>query len=470
MITDVTKQIQDQFRSFEMQLELEHLQTKQQNDEVNVHLKEEEVVLNKLDETTRELLLPLPRISDLHLGNIDRVLDELKRDLPSDEYTIITPVAFTFRPDELPEFSCGNLGEVKSSQKESVGNLRDSYVDVSVPGSVPQATPRHRSKSRPQNPPPGIPDTKPKYETVVYNSSQEQVTETRYAFACADNTTPPVLPRQPRSSIIDDIPPQRPLPNIPDTRTGKAQIAWKMSQGQTTSLDFLQKGDIIAVVSGKVRHFGSDGQPKTIPFSIDGVTKPWTVSVHRPTQTVALTQRSTSHFHMFYPGSERWRSVVHTVEGKPYAVSMIAGGYVMLETGDSTCSTLSRYSARGLLTWKKELAHPSLYLSTDNDGRFVVSSSYGGRVYVYNKDGNKEQEFPTKQDESRIRDPCGVCNDSQNNIYIADYEREVISMFSPRGRYVRDVVKVNRPWDVAVFDDRIMAVGTANGIVMFQFK
>ncbi|XP_078679544.1 E3 ubiquitin-protein ligase TRIM32-like [Branchiostoma floridae x Branchiostoma belcheri] len=86
--------------------------------------------------------------------------------------------------------------------------------------------------------------------------------------------------------------------------------------------------------------------------------------------------------------------------------------------------------------------------TSDRDGNILVTDISIPGVKVYDHNGQRLFSFRTVS--VGKGKPRGICMDPQGHIMVADSGNGRVDMFTSRGKFVRTVVNVTNPWDIAL--------------------
>ncbi|XP_019625066.1 PREDICTED: E3 ubiquitin-protein ligase TRIM71-like [Branchiostoma belcheri] len=86
--------------------------------------------------------------------------------------------------------------------------------------------------------------------------------------------------------------------------------------------------------------------------------------------------------------------------------------------------------------------------TSDRDGNILVTDTSLPGVKVYDHTGQRLFSFRTVS--VGKGKPRGICMDPQGHIMVADSGNGRVDMFTSRGKFVRTVVNVTNPWDIAL--------------------
>ncbi|KAK2154574.1 hypothetical protein LSH36_264g00050 [Paralvinella palmiformis] len=257
------------------------------------------------------------------------------------------------------------------------------------------------------------------------------------------------------------------------------QLSWKTHERlwsvrqSARSVGFLPNGSILAAGRDNLHVFDAGGRALGTPFETSILTDAWKLAVHQPSSAVVVVDPTINAFAVFTPngqydplgGSTRWSCATHNIKGihVPMCATFAGDGDVLLATGSGR--TLLKYSQSGDLLWQRELAHDCYYMSTDTTGRIITSG--GGSVHVYDSCGNELSEFPERKEQ--LRDPWGVCTDGEDNVYVCELNRPVVTVFSAAGKYIRELDLNSWPRDIARHGDKLL-IASVHSIEMHQLK
>ena len=103
------------------------------------------------------------------------------------------------------------------------------------------------------------------------------------------------------------------------------------------------------------------------------------------------------------------------------------------------------------------------------NGDFYITDGYGNsRVLKFARDGRFLHEWGKKgSGEGEFNLPHSVVLDGEGQVYVADRENNRIQVFTPEGRFVRQLTGLGSPWGLAVTRDQeiFMADGRNNRVV-----
>ena len=156
--------------------------------------------------------------------------------------------------------------------------------------------------------------------------------------------------------------------------------------------------------------------------------------------------------------------------GKQYVVSDLERNDVRVYNSDGKLvKDLGRDSSECI-----EFKKPS-YVTTDHDGRILVSDNLNHCVKVFDQQGkylfqcvlggnDRDKNIAgssseTTRDVSYLKYPNGVCCDANNDIYVADWGSHTVSHFTRHGHFVRHVLTrddgIYHPAGVAILGERL---------------
>ncbi|ELU07004.1 hypothetical protein CAPTEDRAFT_224968 [Capitella teleta] len=145
----------------------------------------------------------------------------------------------------------------------------------------------------------------------------------------------------------------------------------------------------------------------------------------------------------------------------PHGVTVTKNGDVAVtDTGThsvkiftSEGELLKEFGAKGTDIWELRLP---FFCATNNSDNIVVSDNMNYCVKIFDRTGNCLSQIGSGQDwgQRRFECPYGVCADLEDNIVVADYETNRVSLFHQNGRFIRHLLtkgdKCNSPCGVAV--------------------
>lgn len=183
-----------------------------------------------------------------------------------------------------------------------------------------------------------------------------------------------------------------------------------------------------------------------------------TVKFYTPDGNTALSWQP----HMF-----DWPDGIATTANGKYLVTDYSKGQVTMHDIDG--STLRSFST----VYEGAERSSPIYITVDRHHRILVTDTFDRTVKIYDETGKLLQKFGDSNNgnsESNgtsqvISDPRGICTDAMNNILVADWATNIISKFSPDGKFVETVLssedgenKVRHPWGIATTDTGLLLV------------
>jgi DNA-binding beta-propeller fold protein YncE len=104
-----------------------------------------------------------------------------------------------------------------------------------------------------------------------------------------------------------------------------------------------------------------------------------------------------------------------------------------------------------------------------SNGDFYVTDGYGNsRVVKFSKDGRFLHQWGKKgTGEGEFNLPHSIVLDGEGQVYVADRENNRIQVFTPEGRFVRQITGLGSPWGLALTRDQeiFMADGRNNRVL-----
>lgn len=154
-----------------------------------------------------------------------------------------------------------------------------------------------------------------------------------------------------------------------------------------------------------------------------------------------------------YQYSQDYKFIANTSHSDGIMFTYYMGGNNLLATyRDHTFSIIDIYKGE-----KKELfpGFPT-GICRDSEGQIIVSNGSYCIIGTFSKDGQYIGWFDTKA--SQVVQPgnlLGICVDQWDNILVADYSRNRVSIFTHSGVPIQEII-IQKPWNVAVFDRKIL--------------
>ncbi|XP_035681604.1 tripartite motif-containing protein 2-like [Branchiostoma floridae] len=129
-----------------------------------------------------------------------------------------------------------------------------------------------------------------------------------------------------------------------------------------------------------------------------------------------------------------------------------------------TGSVYRRFGAAGRL--KAEFS----YVTTDQASNIVVVDTAQSTVHVYDPSGRHRVTFGGYgQGEGKLLVPRGICVNKTGHIFVADWLKHKVDMFTSSGEFARTVVNISYPWGIALGPDGHLVVTrkTDNTVTIF---
>ncbi|CAH1263906.1 TRIM3 [Branchiostoma lanceolatum] len=111
------------------------------------------------------------------------------------------------------------------------------------------------------------------------------------------------------------------------------------------------------------------------------------------------------------------------------------------------------------------------YIALDKENRNLLVTDYA--VHVYNHSGHWLFKFGTHGvSEGQLRTPRGICVDTSGHVIVANSKNRRVDMFTSRGEFVRTVVTIADPWDLALGPDGELVVTNVhnNSVTIFPHR
>lgn len=70
--------------------------------------------------------------------------------------------------------------------------------------------------------------------------------------------------------------------------------------------------------------------------------------------------------------------------------------------------------------------------------------------------------------DGQMKHPRGVCVDPNDNIVVADQDNNRVTLFTPEGKFIRHIIKIQKPWGVALNAEGVMAVTQKPSLCVFK--
>ncbi|CAH1233095.1 TRIM3 [Branchiostoma lanceolatum] len=111
------------------------------------------------------------------------------------------------------------------------------------------------------------------------------------------------------------------------------------------------------------------------------------------------------------------------------------------------------------------------YIALDKERNLLATDYADPGVHVYNRSGHWLFKFGAYGvSEGQLRSPHGICVDSTSgHVIVANSRNRRIDMFTGRGEFVRTVVSITEPWDLALGPDGELLVTNVhnNSVTIF---
>ena len=111
------------------------------------------------------------------------------------------------------------------------------------------------------------------------------------------------------------------------------------------------------------------------------------------------------------------------------------------------------------------------YFALDSHDRVIISEQSSSSIVIFNKNGKFVQRFGTRgKKDGQLNSPSGITVDHLDNILVADTNNFRISMFSPDGRFIKNIVNhlQYRPVSLAFSDSGHLVVASNNAVYLYQ--
>ena len=116
-----------------------------------------------------------------------------------------------------------------------------------------------------------------------------------------------------------------------------------------------------------------------------------------------------------------------------------------------------------------EQFHWPRYVTCDSRDRIIVADSSNHCVKVFDPTGNFLHKFGSLgRNDGQLKHPRGVCVDPSDNVIVCDQDNDRVSIFSAQGKFMKHLLRVTRPWGIAINPMGLMAVTHKQGLLLFK--
>ena len=116
-----------------------------------------------------------------------------------------------------------------------------------------------------------------------------------------------------------------------------------------------------------------------------------------------------------------------------------------------------------------EQFHWPRYVTCDSADRIIVADSSNHCVKVFDATGNYLFKFGSLGGgDGQMKHPRGVCVDPHDNIIVCDQDNDRISIYSADGKFMKHLLKIQRPWGVALNWMGLLAVTHKPALLLFR--
>ena len=269
------------------------------------------------------------------------------------------------------------------------------------------------------------------------------------------------------------------LPQQPSRHS--AELKWRTEEYcSTRGVAFTPDGLVVTAehedTSQKIELFEGSGEIKRCMMGGScSIVKPWGITVNNQNSAIIVTDHGDSSVKVL-DTDLTVRNIWRLHFSKPCGVAIMrTGEYIISDIGEKPFK-LSIHTASGLKmqefgprgTSHGHLLRPQ-YIAADHHDRILVSDCDANCVKIFDRSGKQLSQFSYTDDSRLNMFPQGLCVDALNHILLADQSYSGISMYSSDGRFIEHVVKLdNPPWDVAIHESGLMAVGTDPSLKMYS--
>ena len=103
-------------------------------------------------------------------------------------------------------------------------------------------------------------------------------------------------------------------------------------------------------------------------------------------------------------------------------------------------------------------------IAQDGAGNLYASDTNNYRVQVLDYKGQFLFAFSEKGASKRLSRPFGICVDSDQFVYVCEYENSCVSVFKTSGEFVTSFGQISNPLGIVIDDDGfVYVVGNTSG-------
>ena len=234
----------------------------------------------------------------------------------------------------------------------------------------------------------------------------------------------------------------------PVSRGSRPPVAWTSTGlGRPEDVTSMDEGQLAVTDTqqGVVNIFTPSGNPRKISPQVTykGRFEPLCLA-HWPGRGLLMSRVSCSDLLMASVQGDTWDTFpVDTVSDNvfsPFGLAVFSNTQHFVITH---CNGLiSLHDKYGVLAGKICSPGMNWYVSADESKqRILVSDCLNHCVKIFSSDGELLRQFGKEgHSQGRFRAPRGVCSDHLGNIFVADGQNSRVSMFSPDGRFISQVL------------------------------
>ena len=168
---------------------------------------------------------------------------------------------------------------------------------------------------------------------------------------------------------------------------------------------------------------------------------------------------------IYFKAARKWKQEIYYICQQPRCVASSGDGGFIVGT---YCNTLHRYDGNYNEVWCRQMSGNVHDVAVDSAHNIMVC--HDDYITVHNPLGKQMFAFPpsvTPAKQTII--PRGICADSKNNILVADHTSQSILLYSNKGKYLGQLLKVEgKPWSMALYKDKYLCV-SVNDDVLFMY-
>ena len=206
------------------------------------------------------------------------------------------------------------------------------------------------------------------------------------------------------------------------------------------------------------------------------VHKPWAAAVDKDNDCIIVSDQGDTDLKIL-DGNLHLINTLRSLFRRPCGIGILRNGnYIISDTASWRHLTVLTNTGRRVLDFgartkrDNKMVCPQ-YLAIDHNGRILVSDCGAHRITAFDQDGNQVMSFGPNPHINLVEEwsPQGIAITPTNNIIVADHTSNKISLYSPSGELIQNVVECDYPpWGLAVHEEGIIAVASDPSVMVYQ--